>query len=101
MTSSITLAHRRDLGQRVGVGPSTMHQQISVDDLLQGGAERLDQLGRQVPREADGVGQHERPAVVEFTAAGGGLQGGEQRVLHQHPRAPVSALSRLDFPALV
>ena len=31
-------------------------------DLLQRRAERLDQLGRQVPDEADGVGQGERPA---------------------------------------
>ncbi len=81
------LVHGVDLGQRVDVGAvDDVHQQIGVDDLLQGGAERLDQLGGQVPDEADGVGEHERPAVVPFGAPGGGLQGGEQGVLHQHAR---------------
>lgn len=53
-----------------------------------------------MPDESDGVGEDEGPAVVELTAPGGRFQGGEQCVLHQYP-APVSALSRLDFPALV
>ena len=46
------LAHRADLGQRVDVGAvDDVHQQIGVDDLFQRRAERLDQLGRQVPHE--------------------------------------------------
>ena len=64
-----------------------MHQQIGVDDLLQGGSERLDQLGRQVPDEPHGVGQNHRPAVVELSAPRGGFQCGEQRIFHQDPGA--------------
>lgn len=95
------LVHGVDLGQRVDVGAvDDVHQQIGVDDLLQGGAERLDQLGGQVPDEADGVGEHERPAVVPFGAPGGGLKVANRASCTSTP-APVSALSRLDLPALV
>lgn len=80
------LADCVDLGQRVDVGAvHHVHQQIRVDHLFECGAERLDQLGGQVPDEPDGVGEHEWPAVGKFRAPGGGFQGGEQRVLHQHP----------------
>ena len=82
------LAHRVDLGQRVDVGAvDDVHQQVGVDHLFQRRAERLDQLGRQVPHEPDGVGEHERPPVVEFSTASGGFEGREQRVLHQHAGA--------------
>ena len=79
------LAHRRDLGQRIVIGAvDDMHQQVGVGDLFQCRLERLDQLGRQMPDESDGVGQDQGATVVELAPAGGGLQGGEQRVLHQH-----------------
>ena len=76
---------RLDLRHRIDVGAvDDVQQQVGVEHLLQGRAERLDQLGRQVPDESDGVGEHHRPAVIELAAAGGGIQGGEQSVLHQH-----------------
>ncbi|OBJ74245.1 hypothetical protein A5643_01760 [Mycobacterium sp. 1274756.6] len=81
--------HRLDLRERAGVGAvEHVHQQVGVGDLLQGGAERLDQLGGQVADEPDGVGDDERALFglgVEVAAPGGRVQGGEQRVLHQHP----------------
>ncbi len=40
-----------------------------------------------MPDEPDGVGQRERPAAGRLGLAHGRVQGGEQRVLHQHPRA--------------
>ena len=74
-----------DLCHRVDIGTvDDVQEQISVDDFFQGGAERLDQLGGQMPDETDGIGEDHRPAVLELAAAGGGFQGGEQRVLHQN-----------------
>ncbi len=64
------LTNSLDLREWVAVGPvDHMHQQVGVDNFFQGGAERLDQLGGQVPDESDGVGQYERPPVVEFAPA--------------------------------
>ncbi len=34
--------------------------------------------------EADGVGEHDLATIVEFGTTGRRVQGGEQRVLHQH-----------------
>ena len=80
------LADRRDLLLRVLVGAvHHVQQQVGVGDLLERGAEGLDQLMRQVPDEADGVGQGEDPAVGGAGSAGGRVEGGEQRVLDQHP----------------
>ncbi len=69
--------------------------------LLQGRPERLDQLGRQVPHEPDGVGQHERPAVVEFAHGALWVRAWRTARSRTSTPAPVSALSRLDLPALV
>jgi hypothetical protein len=84
-----------------GSEPSTTcSSRSAAADLLQRGAERVDQLVREVPDEADGVGERVLPAVGGLGAADGRVEGGEQRVLDQHA-APVSAFSRLDLPALV
>ena len=64
-----------------------VHQQVGLRRLLQGRGERLDQVVRQVPDEADGVGQGVDPAVGGLGPPGGRVQGGEQRVLDQHPGA--------------
>ena len=61
-------------------------QQFGVDDLLECGPERLDQLVGKVAHEPDGVGEHERPTVVEMTTAGRGFESGEQRILDEDPR---------------
>ncbi len=63
-----------------------MQDEVGVGDLLHGGAERLDQVVRQVPDEADGVGQGVDPAARRLRPAHGRVEGGEQRVLHQHAR---------------
>ena len=92
-----------DLGQRVDVGAvDDVHQQVGVDDLLQRGAERLDQLGGQVAHEADGVGEHERPPRHSENSARRvvGSRVANNASCTSTP-APVSALSRLDLPALV
>ena len=64
-----------------------MQHQVGVGDLLERGPEGLHQLMRQVPDEADRVGEGVDPAVGVSRAAHGGVEGGEQRVLHQHPGA--------------
>ena len=75
--------HRLDLGDRIDIGSiNDVDQQIGVDDFLQGGAKRLNELSGKVPHETDGVGQDHRSAVIELSPAGGGLERGEQRVLH-------------------
>ena len=77
---------RTDLPLGVGVGGvHHVQQQVRVPHLLQGGAEGLHQLGRQVAHEADGVGVGELAAVRGLGAAHRGVEGGEKGVLHQHP----------------
>ena len=64
------LAHGGELRLGVGVGAvDDVQDQVGVGDLLQRRAERLDQLVRQVPDEADGVGER-------VVAAVGGLRPG-------------------------
>ena len=66
------LVHRLDLSHWVDIGSiHDMHQQVGIDDLLQSRTESLDELGRQMPDESDGVGEHHWPAVIELAAPGG------------------------------
>ena len=82
------LADGVDLALRVGVGPvDDVQQQVGGGDLLQRRAERLDQLVRQVPDEADGVGERVLPAVGRLRAPDRRVEGREQRVLHEHAGA--------------
>ncbi|SHV22936.1 Uncharacterised protein [Mycobacteroides abscessus subsp. abscessus] len=79
-------AHRLDLGQRCHIGPiDHMDEKIRVGNLFQRGPECLDQLGRQVPHETNGVRDDEFAAVIECSAARRGFERGEQRVLNEHP----------------
>ena len=62
-----------------------MEQQVGLAGLFEGGLERGDQAVRQVPDEADRVGQQRRAAAPEPPLAGPGVERGEQLVLDQHP----------------
>ncbi len=79
------LADGGDLALGVGVGAvDDVQDQVGVGDLLQRRAERLDQLVRQVPDEADGVAHRVDAAVAGLGAPGGRVQGREQRVLDEY-----------------
>ena len=78
-----------------------VEDQVGEHGLLQRRLERLDQLVRQLLDEADGVGQ-QVVAAGELDAARGRVEGVEEPVPHPDPvGVPVSALSRVDLPALV
>jgi hypothetical protein len=62
-----------------------VQDEVGLGRFLQRGPERVDQLVRQVPDEADGVGQRERPPGRRLGPADGRVEGGEQRVLDQDP----------------
>ena len=79
-----------------------VQQDVGLADLLQGRAERLDELVRQGPDEAHGVAEGVGAPVRRLRAPDRGVQGREQRVLHQHPGAgePVeqAGLARVGVP---
>src|SRR4051794_1243209 len=82
------LADGRDLALGVGVAAvDDVEDQVGVGDLLQGRPERLDQLVGQVPDEADGVAHRVHAAVTGRRTTGGGVEGGERRVLDQRAGA--------------
>ncbi|MNE05669.1 hypothetical protein D3C80_982390 [compost metagenome] len=62
------------------MGVDHVQQQVGIARLLERGAERLDQLVRQVTDEADGIGEDHRTDVVELQTAQGRIEGGEQLV---------------------
>ena len=96
------LADRADLLLRVGVrAVDDVHDQVGVGDLLQRRAERLDELVRQVPDEADRVGQRVDPAVRRPRARRVVGSRVANSASSTSTPAPVSRLSRLDLPALV
>ena len=79
------LPHRLDLLPPVGVGDvHHVQQDVGEVDLLQRGPERGDQRGGEALDEAHGVGEEGLQAVGEGDPAGGGVEGGEELVLHQH-----------------
>ena len=65
-------------------GVDHVDQEVGLGHLLQRRPERLHQLRRQLAHEPDGVGEQHPLAAGEVEAAGGGVDGGEQAVLHQH-----------------
>ena len=65
-------------------GIDHVHEQVGVDDLLERGPERLDQLVRQALHEPDGVGDEHDLAAGQPQPAGGGVERGEQAVLDEH-----------------
>ena len=84
--------HRLDLRHRVRVRCiDHVKQHIGIRRFFQGGAERLDKVGRQVAHETDRVGQRIADPVRGFRGTHGWVQRGEQCVLHKHPgvREPV------------
>ena len=60
-----------------------MEHHVCRHDLLQRGAERLDQLGRKEADETDGVGEDDSAPVGEFRPTRRRIQGREQGVLHE------------------
>ena len=71
-----------DLAQGVGVGGvHDVEEQVGAGDLLQGGAEGLNELVGQVAYESDGVGQGVDAPVGGLGTPDRGIQGGEQGVL--------------------
>ena len=60
-----------------------LDQEVGVVQLLERGAERLDQVGRQIADEADRVGQHHLALAREAEPAADRVEGGEQLVLDQ------------------
>jgi hypothetical protein len=94
-------AHGRDLALGVGVGAvDDVQQQVGLGHLLQGRAERLDELGRQRPDEADGVGEGVLAAVGVSARRTVGSRVAKSWFSTSTP-APVSRLSSEDLPALV
>ena len=61
-----------------------VQDQIGAGHLLQGGAERLDELMREPPNEPDRVGQRELAAAGGRRLADSRVEGGEQGVLDEH-----------------
>ncbi|RMP65068.1 hypothetical protein ALQ18_05181 [Pseudomonas marginalis pv. marginalis] len=57
-----------------------VQQQVGVARLFERRPECLDQLVRQVTNEPHGVGQHDRPQVIQFETAQGRVEGGEELV---------------------
>ena len=64
-----------------------MDDQIGLDHFLERGAERGDEMGRQVRDEADRVGQDDDRAVRQPDPPQGRVEGREQHVLGKHGRA--------------
>jgi len=62
-----------------------MDDEVSLGDLLEGGAEGVDKLVRQVPDESDRVRDRVRAPPGRRGAPDGRVQGREQRILDQHP----------------
>ena len=61
-----------------------MQDQVGLQHLFERGAERGDQLRRQVGDKADRVGEDDAPARGQLQPAHGGIEGREQHVLRQH-----------------
>ena len=79
------LAHRGDLALGVGRGAvDDVHQEVGRAGHLERALERLDQAVRQAAHEPDGVGEQHRLAAGQRQPPGGGVERGEQAVLHQH-----------------
>ena len=64
-----------------------MDEQVGLHRLLERRAEGLDELGGQVPHEADRVGHRVDAPVGGPAAARRGVEGGEQGVLDEQARA--------------
>ena len=96
------LAHGGELALGVGVrAVDDVQDQVGVGDLLQRRAERLDELVRQVPDEADGVAHRVDPAVARSCVRRVVGSRVANSASSTSTPAPVSRLSSEDLPALV
>ncbi len=71
-----------------------MHQEVGLLHDLEGGAERLHQLVRQLADEPDGVREQDRLAAGQGQTARAGVERREQAVLDQHARVGESVEQR-------
>ena len=95
-------AHGVDLAVGVGgAGVDDVHQQVGLGDHLEGGLERLHQLVGQLADEADRVGHEHGLAAGQVEPAGGGVERGEEAVLHQHAGVGEAVEEACDLPAFV
>ena len=78
------VAHRRELARRVGVRSiDDVDDDVGIRYLFEGRTEGLDELMRKVAHEADGIRERICMAVGGGILADGGVEGGEERVLHE------------------
>ena len=78
-----------------------MQQQVGVARLLERGAERRDEMVRQLADEADRVGEQHVRVLAEVDLARERVERGEQPVLDEHVRAPDRPRRIDDLPAFV
>ena len=81
-------------------GVGHVQDQVGLQRLLERGAERLDELVRQLADEADGVGEQVRCARRSRTSGWSGSSVWKRRS-RTPTSAPVSAFSSVDLPAFV
>ena len=82
------LTHRGDLALGIGVrAVDHVEEQVRVANLLEGRAERLDELVRQAAHETNGVDERVDPPVLGLGAADRRIEGREELVLHEDARA--------------
>ena len=63
-----------------------MEDQVGFGDLLEGGSERVEQVGGQVPDEPDGIGQDDLPLLGEAQAPARWIERGEELVFGVYAR---------------
>ena len=100
---SSTASTSAALGGGVGVGGvADVQDDVGFGDFFQRGAEGGDEFGGEFADEAHRVGQDgTRRPEGSFRPRMVGIQRGEELVARACTSAPVSALNRVDFPALV
>ncbi|MNL75620.1 hypothetical protein D3C87_2014550 [compost metagenome] len=62
-----------------------MQDDIGINDFFERGAERGDEIVRQVGNETHGVADHDFAAMRQFDLAHGGVERGEEQVFRKHP----------------
>ncbi len=72
---------RRVIGVR---DVADMQDDVGADHLFERGAERRDEVVRQLGDETDGIGQHDLTSVWQRQLAERRVEGGEQQVLGEH-----------------
>ena len=79
------IVHRVDVALgRNRTGINHMHEQIRFGDFVERALECFDQFVGKVPHEPNGVREQHHFTPGKRQTPGGGIEGGEQSVLHQH-----------------